>query len=82
MTPRLSQSDVAQYLVKLDAFRIGDSSPAPLLTVIAGPSPEARQIGGQKKDLAQRHVLRLEFWGQLLERAKEHTSLRAHLPGQ
>lgn len=56
-------ADVALYLVKLDAYRIGDSSSAPLLTVVAGPSPEAKQIGGQKKELAQRHVLRLEFWG-------------------
>jgi len=76
-------ADVVLYLVKLEAYRIGDSPPAPLLTVVAGPSPEAKQIGGQKKELAQRHVLRLEFWGQLLERAKEHTSLHARIsPGK
>lgn len=76
-------ADVALYLVKLEAYRIGDSPPAPLLTVVAGPSPEARQIGGQKKELAQRHVLRLEFWGQLLERAKKRTSLHARIsPGK
>jgi len=76
-------ADVALYLVKLEVYRIGDSPPAPLLTVVAGPSPEAKQIGGQKKELAQRHVLRLEFWGQLLERAKEHTSLHARIsPGK
>jgi len=76
-------ADVALYLVKLDAYRIGDSPSAPLLTVVAGPSPEAKQIGGQKKELAQRHVLRLEFWGQLLDRAKERTSLHARIsPGK
>ena len=76
-------ADVALYLVRLEAYRIGDSSPAPLLTVVAGPSPEAKQIGGQKKELAQRHVLRLEFWGQLLDRAKERTSLHARIsPGK
>lgn len=76
-------ADVALYLVKLEAYRIGDSPPAPLLTVVAGPSPEAKQIGGQKKELAQRHVLRLEFWGQLLDRAKECTSLHARIsPGK
>ena len=68
-------ADVAFYLMKLEAYRIGESPPAPLLSIVAGPSPEAREIGGQKKELAQRHVLRLEFWGELLERAKEHTSL-------
>jgi hypothetical protein len=76
-------ADVALYLVKLDAYRIGDSPSAPLVTVVAGPSPEAKQIGGQKKELAQRHVLRLEFWGQLLDRAKERTSLHARIsPGK
>jgi len=71
-------ADVAFYLVKLEAYHIGDSPAAPLLTVVAGPSPEVKQIGGQKKELAQRHVLLLEFWGQLLERAKECTDLHAH----
>jgi hypothetical protein len=76
-------ADVALYLVKLEAYRIGNSPPAPLLTIVAGPSPEAKQIGGQKKELAQRHVLRLEFWGQLLERAKERTGLHARIsPGK
>lgn len=72
-------ADIALYLVKLEAYRIGDSPPAPLLTIVAGPSPEAKQIGGQKKELAQRHMLRLEFWGQLLERAKERTGLHARI---
>lgn len=76
-------ADVALYLVKVEAYRIADSPPAPLLTVVAGPSPESKQIGEQKKELAQRHVLRLEFWRQLLERAKQRTSLHARVsPGK
>jgi len=66
-TPR----DVAFYLVRVAAYRIGGSDPAPLFTVIVGPSAEAKDIGGSKKDLAERHVLRLKFWEQLLARAKE-----------
>jgi hypothetical protein len=31
-------ADTAFYLVKIEAYRIGDSPPAPLLTVVAGPS--------------------------------------------
>jgi hypothetical protein len=72
-------ADTAFYLVKLEAYRIGDSPPAPLVTIVAGPSPEAKEIGAQKKDLAERHVLRLGFWRQLLERAKERTSLHARI---
>jgi len=70
--------DMAFYLVKIEAYRIEGSPPAPALTVVAGPTPEARQVGTQKKGLAKRHILRREFWAQLLERAKENTPLHAH----
>jgi len=64
-------ADISFYLVRLSAYRIGDSDPAPLFTVIVAPSEEAKDIGRQKKDLAERHILRLRFWEQLLARAKE-----------
>ena len=63
--------DVSFFLVRLDAYRIGSSDPAPLFTVIVGPSAEAKAFGQQKKDLAERHVLRLKFWEGLLGIAKE-----------
>ena len=63
--------DIAFYLVQLAAYRIGDSLPAPLFTVIVAPSEEVKEIGGQKKDLAERHKLRKQFWGELLDRARE-----------
>lgn len=68
---------MAFYLVKIEAYCIEESPPAPVLTVVAGPTPEARQVGTQKKGLAKRHILRREFWAQLLERAKERTVLHA-----
>jgi hypothetical protein len=64
-------ADVSFYLIKLAAYRIGDSKPAPLLTTIAGPNEETKDFGRQKKDLAERHVLRLRFWEQLLTMAKK-----------
>ncbi|MBE7467632.1 MAG: DUF4268 domain-containing protein [Anaerolineales bacterium] len=72
-------ADTAFYLIKIEAYRIGTSPPAPLLTIVAGPSLEAKQIGVQKKELAERHLLRLEFWKQLLEQAKTRTSLHARV---
>ncbi len=72
-------ADMAIYLLRIEAYRIGDSPAAPLFTIIAGPSPQARQAGEQKKELAERHVLRLEFWQQLLERAKSKTPLHARI---
>lgn len=54
--------DVSFYLVRLEAYRIGDSESAPLFSLITGPSIETKGFGQQKKDLAERHVLRLRFW--------------------
>lgn len=62
--------DIAFYLVRIAAYRIAGSDPAPLFTVIVGPSVESKTFGKQKKELAERHVLRLKFWEQLLARAK------------
>jgi len=65
-------ADVAFYLVHLAAYRISGCEPvAPLFTVIVRPSVESKSFGKEKKDLADRHVLRLRFWEQLLGRAKD-----------
>lgn len=63
----LNQSGLAQfYLVKVEAIAIGDSPPAPMLTLISGPSEESVQVGETRKDLAERQILRKSFWAQLL----------------
>ena len=70
-------SSASFYLLKVEAIKIGDSPPAPLLTLIVGPSEEGREVGKTKKELAERHVLRQEFWKRLLEQAKAKTKLHA-----
>lgn len=72
-------ADTAFYLVKLEAYRIADSPAAPLFTVVAGPSAEARQVGTQKKELAERHILRQQFWTRLLELARQRTLLHGRI---
>lgn len=62
--------DNAFYLVKMEAYRIDESASAPMFTIVAGPSLESKQIGSQKKELAELNILRLEFWKSLLEQAK------------
>lgn len=64
-------ADISFYLVKLSAYKIGNSEPAPLFTIVVGPSAQAKEIGKEKQDMAERHVLRLKFWGGLLERATD-----------
>lgn len=67
------------YLFKVEAIRIDDSQPAPLLTQIVGPSEESRQAGKTKKELGERHTLREKFWTGLLEAAKKETKLHAKI---
>jgi Domain of unknown function (DUF4268) len=75
-------STAAFYLVKAEAVRIGSSPLAPLLTLIVGPSKEIEEAGEAKKELAERHILRNQFWAALLEAAKEKTRLHGAIsPG-
>ncbi|MEZ4667860.1 MAG: DUF4268 domain-containing protein [Anaerolineae bacterium] len=71
-------ADTGFYFVKVEAIRIGDSPYAPLFTVLAGPDEQTREIGEQKKEFAERHILREQFWTQLLERSKDRTLLTAN----
>ena len=72
-------SSASFYLLKLEAVRIEDSPPAPLLTLIVGSSEEIREAGKEKKERAERYSLRHRFWTSLLERAKEKTQLHANI---
>jgi hypothetical protein len=79
----LNESSAASfYIIKLEAVKIQDSEPAPLLTLIVGPSEEGREVGKTKKDLAERHILRKKWWTMLLENAKNKTKLHNNVtPG-
>lgn len=79
----LNESTAAEfYLLKIEGIRIGDSTPAPLLTLIVGPSEEVREAGETKKEYAERHHLRKDFWALLLDRAKTKTKLHGNVsPG-
>ena len=76
----LNESSPASfYLLKLEAVRIGESLPAPLLTLIVGSSETSQSVGETRRELTERHGLRYQFWTQLLERAKERTQLHANI---
>jgi hypothetical protein len=65
------------YLLKIEGIRIGDSPPAPLLTLIVGPSEEGREAGEAKKERAERYTIRRRFWTNLLDRAKQRSKLHS-----
>ena len=68
-------SSASIWLLKVEAIRIGDSAPAPLLTTIVGPSIEAKKIAATKQEDSARHGARRAFWERLLERAASISSL-------
>lgn len=68
-------SDTQFYLIKLQAYKIGESDAAPLFTIEAGPSEERAAGGEIKKEFAEKDKRRYEFFEQLLERCRQRTSL-------
>lgn len=75
--------DVSFYLVKLEAFQIENSPPAPHFVVLSRPSSTIKAIGATKKELAKRHKKRLDFWKGLLDKSKTKTDLFANIkPGK
>jgi hypothetical protein len=71
----LNESPSDFFLLKIEGIQIAGSPPAPLLTLIVEPSEETRDVGETKRDLAERHFIRKDFWTSLLERARARTRL-------
>ncbi|HUC25272.1 MAG TPA: DUF4268 domain-containing protein [Streptosporangiaceae bacterium] len=65
------------YLLKIEGVRIGESDPAPLLTLIVRPSEEGRKAGEVKKGIAEGGSIRHRFWSSLLEGARSRTRLHS-----
>ena len=78
----LNESSTADfYLLKVEAVRIGDSPPAPLVTKIVGPSSETKAVSATNREFAERYDLREKWWSALLARPAAH--MHAHLtPGR
>ncbi|MBT5029740.1 DUF4268 domain-containing protein [archaeon] len=75
-----SPDDFSFYLIQLEAIMIeGNEIAAPLFTIVQKPTLESKELGAEKKQYAQRHILRKEFWGQLLEKSKEKTKLHSNV---
>lgn len=74
-TPR----DATFFLIKISAYKIGDSEPAPFFDTICEPSSEAKEIAREKGEFAERHFKRLDFWTELLEKARGKTNLHSNV---
>lgn len=71
--------DAQFYLIKMEAVKIGDSAPAPLFTLIAGPSAEVREAGATRKKISEGQTLYRKFWTSLLEGALKRTKLFSNI---
>lgn len=68
------------YLIKIEAVKI-ESQPlvTPLFTIVAQPTEEAKAFGLEKKEFSKRLILRKQFWTQLLDKAKDKTTLHSNI---
>ena len=75
----LNQTDTGCdfYLIEMKLIRIGDSSLAPIFTVMSAPSVESREKGEIKKEEAKRYRIRYSFWSKLLDVFKADKDLNA-----
>ncbi len=62
-------------MFRVEAIRIGESQPAPLLSPIVGPSESGRAVAETRQELKQRHRSRFEFWQMLLSVSRDKTKL-------
>lgn len=63
-------SSASFFLLKVEAVKIGESEPAPMLTLIVGPSAESKTVEHTKKEMIERHINRKRFWTELVEKLK------------
>jgi len=71
--------DTKFYLLRVQAFQIGDSEPAPHFTVEAGPSIVRKAGGDVKKELAKVDEKRYNFFDQILSIANQKTNLFSNI---
>jgi len=71
--------DLSFYLVKIEAYKISNSPPAPHFVLVTGPSVSAKEVGAKKIELAERHLKRLDFWEKLLEKSIKMTPLFSNI---
>ncbi|MXX98951.1 MAG: DUF4268 domain-containing protein [Gammaproteobacteria bacterium] len=72
-------SDVRFYLVKIEAYRIGESEPAAKFTIVTGPSEKTEIVASERKKATKRGKLLYDFWESLLEKSNKKTPLHANI---
>lgn len=61
---------ISFYLVQVEAYRIGDSSPAPYFKLVCKPDQTMKAIGQDIKDHSDREKFNINFWESMMEKCK------------
>jgi len=70
-----NMTPIAFHLVKVQAFKIGESDPAPLFSLVSGSDEITKGAAKITGDLTKKQRMRLKFWEQLLEKSNAVTNL-------
>ncbi len=71
----VTPDDLAFYLIRMEAYQIDDSKPAPHFEIEAGPSPVVKERGEIKKFLTNFEEARKTFLDQIAARSDEREDL-------
>jgi hypothetical protein len=61
---------IAFYLIQVEAYKIGQSDPAPYFKLVCKPDEEMKAIGTEIKDLSDRGKFNIQFWETMMEKCK------------
>lgn len=76
----VTPDNMSFYLVQVKGIKIdGSELVAPLFTIIEGPTQERKKIGAEKKEFAQRHTVRKQFWTQFINESNKRSTLCKNL---
>lgn len=61
---------ISFYLIQVEAYRIGQSEPAPYFKLVCKPDEEMKAIGTEIKDLSDRGKFNIQFWESMMDKCK------------
>jgi hypothetical protein len=65
---------ISFYLLQVEAYKIGDSDPAPYFKLVCKPNETIKAIGQEIKDFNDREKFNVRFWESMIEKCKSRLS--------
>jgi hypothetical protein len=61
-------TDINFFLIQIEAYKIGDSKPAPYFKMVCEPNADMKAIGAEKKDFTEREKFNVAFWDSMMKK--------------